>query len=182
MAVDPLPLIETARRFGHYAWWEERLFELLGGWSATAPEPELRLFLGPRSHHHAEHAQRFRERLPVLHGTDPASFVVAPETGSAVVDALGRPEASIERLAGVYRVLVPRLVATYAAHVDATSPVTDGPTIRALGLILADELDEWRAGEGMLQSLIVTESTARSAARHQADIEALVAPAGLVAP
>ena len=63
------------------------------------------------------------------------------------MDAVREPEApehTIEKLVGVYRVLIPRFIAAYTFHKNNTSQITDAPTIRSLTFILQDEHDDWR--------------------------------------
>ena len=66
------------------------------------------------------------------------------------MDAVREPEApehTIEKLVGVYRVLIPRFIAAYTYHLNGTSTITDAPTIRSLKFALQDEFDDWRDGE-----------------------------------
>ena len=93
------------------------------------------------------------------------------------VDALREPEApehTIEKLVGVYRVLIPRKIAAYTYHLNATSRITDSPTQRSLGFMLQDEFEDWREGEMLLQSLIETDEDVERAARRQVELETLV--------
>src|SRR5439155_1274578 len=60
------PVEEAARRVGHYAWIEMRLFEALGGWVATVPELDVKTTLGRHCYHHAWHAELWHKRLPEL--------------------------------------------------------------------------------------------------------------------
>ena len=43
---------------------------------------------------------------------------------------------TIEKLVGVYRVLIPHKIAAYTYHRNATSEITDMPTVRILDFIL----------------------------------------------
>jgi hypothetical protein len=79
---------------------------------------------------------------------------------------------------GAYRVLIPHKIAAYTYHLNNTSTITDAPTIRALKLILNDELDDWRDGEMLLQSLIESPEDVQRAASHQAKLESLLVEAG----
>ena len=102
----------------------------------------------------------------------------------AFVAAMTEPESSaqtIEKLVGVYRVLIPHKIAAYTFHLNATSTITDAPTIRWLKFILEDEFDDWRDGEMLIQSLIETPDDVERAARHQARLESLVVAAGGIA-
>jgi hypothetical protein len=99
----------------------------------------------------------------------------------AFVDALRDPEApelTIEKLVGVYRVLLPRKIAAYTFHMNATSRITDAPTIRSLRFILQDEMEDWREGEMLLQSLIQTPEAVERATRRQQALEDLIRSAG----
>ena len=65
--------------------------------------------------------------------------------------------------------------------VNATSSITDAPTIRWLKFILIDEMDDWRDGEMMVQSLIRTPSEVERAAARARELEALMVEAGGIA-
>jgi hypothetical protein len=176
---------ESARRVGHYKWIEMRLFEALGGWVATVPELDVKLVLGRHCYHHAWHAELWNKRLPELREMNTDRLTApANEEMVAFVDALREPEApelTIEKLVGVYRVLEPRKIAAYSFHQNATSRITDAPTIRSLGFILQDEIEDWREGEMLLQSLIETPEEVDRASRHQAHLEHLMLAAGGIA-
>jgi hypothetical protein len=176
---------ESARRVGHYKWLEMRLFEVLGGWVATVPELDVKTTLGRHCYHHAWHAELWHKRLPELREMNPDRLTRPPNPElEAFVAALTEPEApdlTIEKLVGVYRVLLPRKIAAYTYHLHATSRVTDAPTIRSLGFILGDEETDWREGEMLLQALIETGAEAERAARRHAELETLMVKAGGIA-
>ncbi len=176
---------ETARRVGHYKWIEMRLFEALGGWVATVPEIDVKLRLGTHCYHHAWHAELWHKRLPELREMNPERLTVPPNDELvAFVDALTEPEGpdeTIEKLVGVYRVLLPHKIAAYTFHLNNTSRITDAPTIRSLELILRDELDDWRDGEMLIQSLLETDGEVDRAAARQAQLEKLLLAAGGIA-
>ena len=181
---DPTPftLEESARRLGHYAWTEARLFELIGGWVATVPEIDVKLRIAPHSHHHAWHADLWRGCLPKLRemAADDLIRPAGPDV-DAFVAALAEPQApelTIEKLVGAYRVAVPHLVAAYTHHQGRTSAVADAPTIRTLGIVLRDELDDWREGELALQTLLRTPADVARAAARQAELESVLVAAG----
>ena len=58
--------------------------------------------------------------------------------------------------------LIPRKIAAYTFHLNNTSTITDAPTIRSLKFVLADEFEDWREGEMLLQSLIETDEEAHA--------------------
>ncbi len=173
---------ETARRVGNYKWTEMKLFEALGGWVATVPELDVKMRLGTHCYHHAWHADLWHKRLPELREMKPERLTVpANDAMERFIDAMTEPEApelTIEKLVGVYRVLIPRFIAAYTYHRNNTSEITDAPTIRSINFILQDEFDDWRDGEMLLQSLITTPDHVRRAADHQARLEAIMVEAG----
>jgi hypothetical protein len=169
---------ETARRVGNYKWTEMRLFEVLGGWVATVPELDVKLVLGRHTYHHAWHAELWHKRLPELREMNQERLNLPPN------DAVREPEAAdqtIEKLVGVYRVLIPRKIAAYTYHLNGTSTITDAPTIRSLKFILQDEFEDWRDGEMLLQSLIDTPEKVQRASRRQAELEQLYLASGGIA-
>jgi len=174
-------ILEAGRRAGHACWIEQRLFETLGSWVADAArsaEPALSRMLAEHAHHHAWHAELWRDRLPELAEHPPAD-AVRPRHEAAVelVDTLSSVDGTVERLVGVYRVLLPRLADEYDAQLQATSPLTDGPTARVLKLCLADLHDDRSEGEATLRSLIDSPEVAATAHAREVALETLAAAA-----
>jgi hypothetical protein len=173
---------ESARRVGNYKWIETRLFEALGGWVATVPELDVKLRLGTHCFKHAWHAELWHKRLPELREMNPERLTAPGSTAveefmSAVTEP-GEADQTIEKLTGVYRVLIPRKIAAYTYHLNNTSTITDAPTIRSLKFALQDEFDDWRDGEMLLQSLIETPEDAARAGRRAAALDAMITAAG----
>ena len=176
---------ESARRVGNYKWTEMKLFEALGGGVATVPELDVKMRLGTHCYKHAWHAELWHKRLPELREMNPERLT-APANDAMVrfIEAMTEPEGpelTIEKLVGVYRVLIPRFIAAYTYHLNGTSEITDAPTIRSLKFILQDEFDDWRDGEMILQSLIETPEEAARAAAHMQKLEAIMIEAGGIA-
>jgi hypothetical protein len=173
---------ETARRAGHYKWTEMKLFEALGGWIATVPELDVKMRLGTHCYKHAWHAELWHKRLPELREMNPDRLTVpANDAMVRFIDAMTEPEApeqTIEKLVGVYRVLIPHFISAYTYHMNNTSEITDMPTIRSIKFILQDEFEDWRDGEMLLQSLISSPEEADRAAAHQARLEKIMVEAG----
>jgi hypothetical protein len=178
----PLSLEASARRIGHYCWIEMRAFEILGKWTAAVPEPAVKAALATHSRQHAWHAELWHDLFPVIGETGVDSYI-APSSPALLpfVDALAAPEAAdltIEKLAGTYRVLLPHTAITYRDHLDHASPISDGPTIRVLRLVLSDQLDHWQVGEALLQARLRSEADVERAASHQLQLERLLVAAG----
>jgi hypothetical protein len=151
-------LAEAARVATTAARLEEATFALLGGWVPTVPEPAARALLAEQSLHHAWHASLWRDRVPVAAGLVPAEGDGAPAalddllaiTGSVAAAGL---EGTVERLAAAHLVLADPRLAAYRALLDGASAASDGPVVRALELILADQERDRRAGAGLLAAL-----------------------------
>jgi hypothetical protein len=151
---------EAARRAAHHRWFEARLFEVVGGWVTTTPEPEAKLLLEAQAAKHAWHAELWERRLRAAAVGEPG------KAWTDVVEALAEPSGTVERLAGLSRVVLPHLVAAYGDHLDACNAVSDGPTARWLRVILADDVDDWRDAERLLQSLVSSPAGVERAATH----------------
>ncbi|MHB1584588.1 MAG: hypothetical protein ACYCU7_13690 [Acidimicrobiales bacterium] len=185
-----LTLDEAAVVAGRYGWIEGRLFELTGSWAAAVPSPTARVLLDAASLEHAWHAELWGDRLPVLDGADHDALTCPTPTLVRLFDAAD-PDAAdaadpdhdggwVARLAGLFRVVLPRLLVGYRRHLSLAAPVADGPTIRALRLTVRDELDEWQAGEALLQELLAGRPmAAASVAETQQRLENILVSGGI---
>lgn len=166
---------ESARLAGTHVWMERRLFEVLGGWVTTTPEPDAKLLLDRHSHHHAWRAGQWEDRLPVLADVDRAAMAATPDPDMApAVDRLAGLEGTAARLAGVYRFAVPRLWAAYDRHRRLAGPVADGSTLRTLGMVAHDLAADWQEGEAVLQNLLSTPDEVAAAASTVGMLEAVL--------
>jgi hypothetical protein len=177
----------AARRLGHYKWFEMRLFEVLGRWTALTPEHDVKARLGRNSAHHAWHAELFHRRLPELADLHPAGLTVPPNEAMAeFVEALSAPTdpgSTLERLVGVYRVAVPWAASAYTFHLHRASGVADAPTMRSLELVLTDLTADVRDGEMLVQSFLIGPDDVDRAVEHQRALERLmVATGGIAGP
>src|SRR5690606_20124349 len=82
---------------------------------------------------------------------------------------------TVEKLVGVYRVLVPHLLAVYTFHQKVTSDIVDAPTVRILGFMLADLHTQLVEGEMMIQDLANTMELRRRAGEWQTHLGVLLA-------
>jgi hypothetical protein len=177
MTVVSETIHQSGRRIGGHAWIELRLFETVGAWVTSVPELEAKATLATQSHHHAWHAELWHGLLPSIPDLQAADLVMPGSEGAAaLVDALADPGAAgtVERLTGLYRVALPHLIATYTEHLARTTPITDGPTSRALHLVLADENDDRLAGEDLLAGLLRGGEDQDRAAGREAELRALL--------
>jgi hypothetical protein len=170
-----LLLEEAARRAGGHRWVEARLFEILGGWVASTADVDAKLIFDRHSQHHAWRADQWWDRLPVLADVDRQALVAAPSARvAALADRLPTLRGTVPRLAGVYRVALPRLAAAYQEHRLRANPVSDEAAIRTLDIMLPDVVGDWRQGEGLLQQLLSNEADIAAAADTVSALERLL--------
>ena len=159
-------IVETLHRLHRWAWIERRLFEIVGSWSTSTPEPEVARWFATAAHHHAWRSSLFADRLPVLHDVAAPS---PPAAWSALLDAMASPSATTSRLCGLGQVVLPALEASYAAAAASWSEVCDGPVHRALSLALPDAREDRRSASALLAVAPDDEQVAD----HRSSLEAL---------
>ncbi len=199
----PLTLGVTAGLVGGYRWIEQALCELLGGWVTDIALPAVQVHLDAQAARHAWHAELWGDRLPVLAGVDPDGLTRPPEPALGVLSALagavalppvgtsgrswpplerdgaGSGPAALPRLAGLYRVVIPRLVVSYGIHLRATSWVADQAVARTLRLVLADEIEDWQVGEQLVQRLVTRPHDVDAVGTFVRELETVVVAAPL---
>jgi hypothetical protein len=171
---------DSARMIRHYRYAVERMMRILGGWIALTPEISAKLLMGRHVWDNAQHADALGRRLPELraqaHVSEPANEAVV-----AFIDAIEeaeRPEQTVERLVGVYRVLKPHLLASYAASLELANAVYEPPTRRILARCAEDEQRHVAAGLAVLRHFTRTSVLEACAERWQARLEKLLIDAG----
>jgi 1,2-phenylacetyl-CoA epoxidase catalytic subunit len=173
----------TAHRIRHYRYAEERLMRMIAGWIALTPELPAKLLLGRQVWDCAQHADLWGKRLPELR----AHAQVSEPPNAAFVrfmDAVEAREArgdTLERLAGIYRVVKPHLADVYAAHLERASPIYEPPTRRILERCLVEERRHVGDGERLLATLADTDERRSRVARWEGELKSLLAEAGGVA-
>jgi hypothetical protein len=194
-----LRLGETAALVGEYRWIENALYGLLGEWVSDTPVAAVQVHLDGQSMRHAWHAELWSERLPVLAGADPDGFTRPSAPSAGLFAALSgthlptdvpgsswwppasevpaRPGA-LPRLAAIYRIVLPRLVISYQRHLRVASAAADGPVARALQLVLNDEIEDWQAGERLVQRLVTRPHDVAAVYEFLLRLESLVVAAG----
>jgi hypothetical protein len=148
------------------------MMRAMAGWIALTPELPAKLLLGRQVWDCAQHAEL---RAPA-HGSEP------PGDGFVrVMDTLERPdgwEETLERLTGVYRVLKPHLIETYAAHLEHANPIYELPTRRILERCLADERRHVAEGLGVLDDLARAGAGQARVAAWETELSRLLGDAG----
>jgi hypothetical protein len=167
-------LEESARRAGAHQWAESRLFEILGGWVASTPEPGIRVMLDRHSRHCAWRAAQWWDRLPVLAEVDRAALCAEPPGPQGWAARLADLEGTPARLAGAYRVALPRLWVAYDRHDKEADDVSDASTRRTLEIVAPDVAADWREGEAALQEILATRADVDAASAAAKALEEML--------
>ena len=159
----PAPdIASTITRLGAYVWIEARLFEVVGGWVTSTPEPVAKVYFGTATADFAGHAQQWHERLPQLREVSRDSLVVAPGPRSVeAMDALASIEETVPRLEAL-AVVVDHLLAVYAGHERGASVVRDAPMLRTLAVVAADHRAVVRSVSTLCKTLVTEATTVTS--------------------
>jgi hypothetical protein len=175
---------ESVNRIVNYKWAEQQLSAALGGWVATIPELDVKALLGPHCYQHAWHADLWRQRLPELREPNEHRAEAPNEAFVGFMDELTSPDGpdlTIEKLVGVYRVLVPHLLATYSFHHRVTSDIVDAPSVRILKFMIDDDIEQLITAEMMIQDLARTAKLRTRAGKWHTHLDVLLAKSGGVA-
>ncbi|MEO9223363.1 MAG: hypothetical protein ABI276_00055 [Acidimicrobiales bacterium] len=172
-----LTLPETAARVGHYAWFERRLFEVVGAWVPTVPasdeaELEAKLHFAVQAEHHAWHAELWMRRLPEARELPRSSLTVPPSSEfAAFVEGLAAESTTLGRLVGLVRVATARLLVALDAHAGVVAPLADGSLLRTMRLVRGDLWEDVRAGERILGCLTTSRGETDAVEAIQAAME-----------
>src|SRR6266850_999615 len=153
---------------------------IMAGWIALTPELSAKLLLGRHVWDNAQHADAWGKRLPELRARAQESEP-ANQAFVALMDALEAPEApgqTVERLAGVYRVLKPHLLSVYEQHLVRANPVYEPPTCRILARCVEDERRHIVAGETIIRHLAPSSEAQARAGAWQSKLQDLLEAAG----
>jgi len=170
---------DSARLCRNYRYACERMTRIMAGWIALTPELSAKLLLGRHVWDNAQHTDAWGRRLPELRAHAQES---APPNDAfvAFMDAIEAPEEpgrTAERLAGIYRVLKPHLLAVYEEHRRHANPVYEPPTCRILERCIEDERRHIAAGDTIIRHLAAIPESQSRVAAWQARLESLLGAA-----
>ena len=131
----------TVKERGQFAatmrYGEVWLMETLAAWVPTTPEMEVKLLFGEHIWDAAQHAdalgkRTFELRMPLQHSLQPA------KTYAEFLADLAQNGPTPQRLAAIYDVFLPALVARSRHYLVETDTLADAPTVRILERQIAD--------------------------------------------
>ena len=175
----------TARRVRNFRYAEEWMMMMLGGWIATIPELPVKTGLGKIIWETAQAADEFGKRLPELRcgRKSVTASESANEEFAAFIQAVSepeRPDLTVEKLAGVFDLLMPHLVDVYEQTIRETDQICDAPTIEILEDIVRKRKRHILWGQTTLDTLCDTEALCdRRKARVEELREMIVASGGV---
>ena len=167
---------DSARRAGIFAAIEERLAGLLEEWAGVL-DGDARTVLGRHARNHAWHAQILRNELSDG-AADPSPL---PAQVAQLLDALAAPMVpgeALELLSGVYRVVLPWLIAGYTYWSRALGSAAADNDARWFEFVFKDCFDAVRDGELVLQALLDGDAAVQRVADRRAQLETLLVSAG----
>lgn len=130
--------VARLKRF-HYAF--KRLHQTLTGHITAEPIYELKMAYSHHAYLCAEHVAALRKRVAEMR-EPPLGLEDAPDPNLEIFfDEIQSAPGSYPRVAGIYGTALPALKAALEAHIAATNPLADAPTVRLLRFALL-ELDD----------------------------------------
>jgi hypothetical protein len=131
----------TVKERGHFVatlrYVHVSLMETLAAWVPTTPEMEVKLLLGEHIWDMAQHAdslgkRTFELRMPLQKSVRAADDYVE------FLAAVAAIEPTQQRLAAMYDVVIPALVARQRGYIERTDQLVDAPTVRVLERFVHD--------------------------------------------
>ena len=138
---------ENARRLHVFQYTETMVMRTMAGWIPLAPELDVKIELARQVAFAAERADALWKRVAQLLWPEERDVQVHGAVVRLLRAADEAAPDSAALLAGLGRVVLPRLAEAYRAHASAADPVTDTPTIRLLERLApeVDALATWMA-------------------------------------
>ncbi len=163
---------ESVRLLVRYAWIEKRAMEAGLYWLNPTPEWEVKEALSLHLYQDADHARLIRQRIGEMRNPPPRMDISPDGHLDRFFNELLAARTTLEKLAGLYGVLKPALLAAYRAHYDGANPLVDHPTRRLLRLLILEEEDAVRWGEAAIAALTDTPDARAQAAAWTAHLRA----------
>ena len=163
VVTQPSDIVQRARCVNAFAWIEQRLFEVVGGWASTETDALLKVLFDTESRVHGWNSLLWKDEMPPegslraesSFSSEDQNILVAP----GFVTVMDRIESdwqdtgvvSYGHLGVLCKVVLPRLLLTYRIHMTALSPVTDGSFARSVSIAYDDIIDVWHAANLTLE-------------------------------
>ena len=173
----------TARRVRNFRYAQEWMMMIGGGWVATIPELPVKTGLGKIVWDDAQSADQLGRRLPELRcgRRSATSSEPANEGFAELVQAVAepeRPDQTIEKIAGLFEVLKPHLIAVFDRMSRETDQISDAPTIEILEDVVRRNRRHVGWGEEVLDRLCDTDEKRERRRRRVEELRAKLEQCG----
>ncbi len=173
----------TALKVRNFRYAEEWMMMILGGWIATIPEIPVKTGLGKIIWETAQAADELGKRLPELRCGQKAKEAseVSNNAFADFIQAVSEPETpdlTIEKLVGIFDVLIPHLVEVYELHNRETDLICDAPTIELLELALRRKRQHIDWGQEVLDALCDSDEKKLRRRQRAEEMSKLLAASG----
>ena len=122
-----LTVKQRADTLATFRYVEVRLMEITSGWTPTTPEMEVKVMFGRHIWELAQHADALGKRTFELRQAEHYTLKPADPYMALIEDA-ARTKPTAERLAALYDVIIPGLIARYRAYLSETDSLLDAPS------------------------------------------------------
>ena len=172
-----------ARRVRNFRYVQEWMMMIGGGWVATIPELPVKTGLGKIIWDDAQTADQLGRRLPELRCGKRAMMTSEPsnEGFAAVIQEVAAPESpdlTIEKIAGMFDVLKPHLMAVYERMQRETDQISDAPTIEILDDAMRRTRKHIAWGDEVLNRLCDTDAKRERRRRRVRELRARLEECG----
>lgn len=132
-----LTIRQRADRIGAFRYVSVHVMEMLARWIPTTPELEAKILFGRHVWDFAQHADLLGRRTGELRA--PLQYSYEPtDAYRRVLDTVSSATGTVERVSGIYDVLLADLEGRYRLYLESTDRLSDEPSVRIIERILAD--------------------------------------------
>lgn len=154
MRSGTLTVQQNLELLGRYRYAEIQFMELMGSWAYTMVDPEIKIGFGRHMFQDSVHADLLGKRIPELKGRSQHFHSIPPSDEFVrLLEKIWAERDELLRMAGLYRVLKPELVAVYRRHLEHLELPADEPTGYILRLIADEEQDHIDWAEKVIERL-----------------------------
>lgn len=176
-----LGIDETVARLVRYAWIEKRIMETALYWLNPTPEWEVKEALSLHAYLAADQARLFRQRVSEMRNPPPNMNVSPDEKLDRFMDEVLASTSTLDKLAALYGLIKPALLAAYREHYEAANPLVDYPTRRILRMLIIEEEEAIEWGQQALAAIADSPEAQGQAAAWRSHLDAYLAAAGGIA-
>lgn len=128
---------DRSEALGVFRWISITAMETLARWIPTTPEMEVKVLFGRHVWDFAQHADGFGKRAFELRA--PLHYMLPPVVVyQEWVGVIAASQSTGQRVAALYDVWCPAIVARYRDYIQHTDELMDEPTVRLIERFMAD--------------------------------------------